>query len=260
MTPPLTPETALAMAHAGAHNEPEHYCRYPSSVTVPAEQMAAEVIRRLLILGFEVRRKDGPRVFGCVCTYEHGDSLCPVHPTCENCGCVTCECTKGGHRVQFHGSVCDEARLARDRDEWKERANKFEATVEMLEARGEADLLNAEAAIARATQAEAQAAAMREVLVLVRSTREAPGLFALGSISGMSSYEEGLPAREAASAIHGKVNVALDRHAGRTLLAELEALREVADAFARPRASSVARVDAALAAYEAAVDAARKGE
>lgn len=53
----LTPETALAMAHAGAHNEPEHYCRYPSSVTVPAEQMAAEVIRRLLILGFEVRKR-----------------------------------------------------------------------------------------------------------------------------------------------------------------------------------------------------------
>lgn len=58
MTAPLTPSEALAMAHAGAHNEPEHYCRYPSSVTVPAEQMAAEVIRRLLILGFEVRQRD----------------------------------------------------------------------------------------------------------------------------------------------------------------------------------------------------------
>lgn len=56
----LTPETALAMAHAGAHNEPEHYCRYPSSVTAPSEQMAAEVIRRLSLLGFEVRRKEEP--------------------------------------------------------------------------------------------------------------------------------------------------------------------------------------------------------
>lgn len=156
-----------------------------------------------------------------------------------------------------------------DRDAWKARANKFEATAEMLEARGEADLLNAEAAIARATQAEAQAAAMREVLVLVRSTREAPGLFALGSISGMSSYEEGLPAREAASAIHGKVNVALDRHAGRTLLAELEALRaleaEVRDSLHYLSDRSCPGCQSAMAKDNLetelrAVDAARKGE
>ena len=27
-----------------------------------------------------------PRASGCVCQWEAGDSLCPVHPTCENCG------------------------------------------------------------------------------------------------------------------------------------------------------------------------------
>lgn len=34
----------------------------------------------------------GPRIPGCMCTHEEGDSLCPVHPTCEECGCVECEC------------------------------------------------------------------------------------------------------------------------------------------------------------------------
>lgn len=244
----LTPETALAMAHAGAHNEPEHYCRYPSSVTVPAEQMAAEVIRRLLILGFEVRRKDGPRVFGCVCTYEHGDSLCPVHPTCENCGCVTCECTKGGHRVQFHGSVCDEARLARDRDEWKARANKFEAQVEMLEARAEADLINAEAALARATQAEAQAAAMREAArkVAAHACHECHGHAASVNLRTVCRLSD----------------------AGRTLLAELEALRALEKTMRDARIAewhSAADIEVDAAYFRcvqalAAVDAARKGE
>jgi len=38
-----------------------------------------------------------PRPAGCVCTHEEGDSLCPVHPTCEGCGLPMapenlCEC------------------------------------------------------------------------------------------------------------------------------------------------------------------------
>lgn len=36
---------------------------------------------------------------GCLCTWEQGDSACPVHPTCEECGLPTaplnqCECPK----------------------------------------------------------------------------------------------------------------------------------------------------------------------
>lgn len=33
-----------------------------------------------------------PRPAGCLCTWEFGDSACPVHPTCPACGCVVCEC------------------------------------------------------------------------------------------------------------------------------------------------------------------------
>lgn len=38
-----------------------------------------------------------PRPAGCLCTWEEGDSDCPVHPTCEECGLPTkpenmCEC------------------------------------------------------------------------------------------------------------------------------------------------------------------------
>lgn len=33
-----------------------------------------------------------PRPPGCLCTWEEGDSECPVHPTCPECGCVFCEC------------------------------------------------------------------------------------------------------------------------------------------------------------------------
>lgn len=29
-----------------------------------------------------------PRPSGCVCQWEIGDSPCPVHPTCENCGLI----------------------------------------------------------------------------------------------------------------------------------------------------------------------------
>jgi len=32
------------------------------------------------------------RPAGCLCTWEEGDSACPVHPTCFACGCVVCEC------------------------------------------------------------------------------------------------------------------------------------------------------------------------
>ena len=37
----------------------------------------------------------GPRIPGCLCTHEEGDSACPVHPTCDGCGCVVCECSGG---------------------------------------------------------------------------------------------------------------------------------------------------------------------
>jgi hypothetical protein len=33
-----------------------------------------------------------PRPAGCLCTWEFGDSPCPVHPTCPGCGCAECEC------------------------------------------------------------------------------------------------------------------------------------------------------------------------
>ena len=40
-----------------------------------------------------------PRPPGCVCTWEFGDSECPVHPTCPECGLPTapvnqCECAR----------------------------------------------------------------------------------------------------------------------------------------------------------------------
>lgn len=36
-----------------------------------------------------------PRPPGCVCTWEQGDTLCPVHPTCPGCGLPVeqCECS-----------------------------------------------------------------------------------------------------------------------------------------------------------------------
>jgi hypothetical protein len=33
-----------------------------------------------------------PRPAGCLCTWEFGDTECPVHPTCPECGCSECEC------------------------------------------------------------------------------------------------------------------------------------------------------------------------
>lgn len=39
----------------------------------------------------------GERAPGCRCTWEYGDSECPVHPTCSRCGVVQvdCECPDG---------------------------------------------------------------------------------------------------------------------------------------------------------------------
>ena len=46
------------------------------------------------------RHDIGLREAECVCTWEQGDSQCPAHPTCDECGCVECECAelkaKGG--------------------------------------------------------------------------------------------------------------------------------------------------------------------
>jgi hypothetical protein len=44
-------------------------------------------------------RDEVPRPKGCLCTWEEGDSDCPVHPTCEECGLPTkpenmCECDR----------------------------------------------------------------------------------------------------------------------------------------------------------------------
>ena len=38
------------------------------------------------------RHDIGLREAECVCTWEQGDSKCPAHPTCDECGCVVCEC------------------------------------------------------------------------------------------------------------------------------------------------------------------------
>lgn len=152
-------------------------------------------------------------------------------------------------------SVCEEARLIADRDEWKARANKFEAQVEMLETRAEADLINAEAAIARATQAEAQAAALLGAMEdLSDGACDAPG------------YSSGCDLRCRAVAYR-----ALDTYGaiGRTLLAELEALRkletEVRDSLHYLSDRSCIGCSSALAKDNLetelrAVDAARKGE
>jgi hypothetical protein len=45
-----------------------------------------------------------PRPVGCLCTWEFGDSECPVHPTCPECGCVECECAPD--LEQGHGEDC----------------------------------------------------------------------------------------------------------------------------------------------------------
>jgi hypothetical protein len=42
------------------------------------------------------------RPVGCVCTHEEGDSECPVHPTCPECGCAVCECP-WGHAARLVG-------------------------------------------------------------------------------------------------------------------------------------------------------------
>ena len=41
-------------------------------------------------------REEPCRPAGCLCTWEFGDSECPVHPTCPGCGCVVCECKPTG--------------------------------------------------------------------------------------------------------------------------------------------------------------------
>lgn len=41
-----------------------------------------------------------PRPPGCLCTWEEGDSECPVHPTCAECGCVECECDESWKRTE----------------------------------------------------------------------------------------------------------------------------------------------------------------
>jgi len=49
-----------------------------------------ELIKRWKALG--KRHGIGLRDAECVCTWEFGDSKCPAHPTCDECGCVVCEC------------------------------------------------------------------------------------------------------------------------------------------------------------------------
>lgn len=48
-----------------------------------------------------------PRPKGCLCTHEEGDSACPVHPTCDECGALLspdhcCECDE--ERQDLNGS------------------------------------------------------------------------------------------------------------------------------------------------------------
>lgn len=60
MTPPLTPEEALAMAMLGDEQDAgdartRHGAAYEAAVAYAGEML----VKRLSLLGFEVRRKDG---------------------------------------------------------------------------------------------------------------------------------------------------------------------------------------------------------
>lgn len=149
--------------------------------------------------------------------------------------------------VCVHGSLaraCETCDLIADRDEWKARAVKHGRQVDELVTQVCQLVEREEANIARATQAEAQVAAMREML---------------------NSLVETYECQHVPTTWSPKHRAVLRGDAGRSLLAEVEALREVQAATLEARGLATegpdwARVDAALVKYEAAVDATRKGE
>ncbi len=157
-----------------------------------------------------------------------------------NCGCPACQ----------PGSYGRELDLAADRDAWRARAEKAETRAYDAEAHADLFRESMVAAEARATQAEAQAAAMHDTVAKFRD-RECQAYGKDGPACGCCD----------------EIISALDfPDAGRTLLAELEALREVArvaDKIEREVTWSLGglleELNAAMEGYRA-VDAARKGE
>lgn len=68
----------------------EHYVRPTWALRLM--QLAADAPEPRDRVPAEAPEDTEPRPAGCLCTWEFGDSACPVHPTCPACGCVVCEC------------------------------------------------------------------------------------------------------------------------------------------------------------------------